>query len=249
MLSQNRSGLDEQHRARQQRPPKVNVPNQAVSEENYSGPGTAKYLELRRFKAAGKAKGPQPSSTVDGVSAEAEFDFQSSNARFDKESFIRDLTSPRDAQDPSDAQASDSVQNPSPTASQPKTTKYDKTASFFDNISLDRDERGRRENRRGQNEETFGSMATGYTATNFRRHVNRGRRGKSGNQDGTTPFSPIRRNDQQSPKPSRSPNNGGRKGRSRRGRRGHRSNVDSATGRNSNPSSVQSAAVNNPQSL
>ncbi|CEO94851.1 Sm domain-containing protein [Plasmodiophora brassicae] len=149
-------------------------------DQTYSGPGTVSYLQSHRFK---NQSAPNASADLSGV----EFDIQSSNARFDKASFVKALQSPTPPAD--DHKADDDTlapaASPARTSDIAMTKKYDKSSSFFDDISLDRDERARPdENRRGRNEETFGTIAAGYSGSRYHRNGRNRRRGGGDGRDG-----------------------------------------------------------------
>eukprot|EP00474_Spongospora_subterranea_P009988 CRZ10446.1 hypothetical protein [Spongospora subterranea] len=130
----------------------------------------------------------QPSDAV----IDNEFDIQSSNARFDKESYVKNVYN-------SQISGVDGVEDRNAGSTQiskeSEVKRYCK-ASFFDDLSRDRDVHHRtNDNNRERNQETFGSLAADYSRPNFHQFGNRGRHKTSRtNQSGHRNIRPTENN-------------------------------------------------------
>lgn len=148
--------------------------------EDYSGPGTGGFLHLRRKKQAD-----------DGPAPDGEFDFQDSNARFDKEQYLTAVNKAKDDDGDADAAEGEDPEVAALGFSMEQVAQikpaYDKTKSFFDEISTDRDSRSNgysMAQEKRTNVETFGDSAQSYRSFDYRRQRKGGGKGKGGHRGG-----------------------------------------------------------------
>lgn len=135
-------------------------PQQVDASKPFDGPGTGSFLKRGKDK-------PDNAEALSG-----EFDFQSSNARFDKDQFLSTLSK---AQQPEQEPAPESLEGLGLALESIVKIKpaYDKTKSFFDEISTDRDNPTQYKEK-VSNVETFGESAQSYRSFDYRRGRGRG---------------------------------------------------------------------------
>mmetsp|Transcript_2075 Transcript_2075/g.4842 ORF Transcript_2075/g.4842 Transcript_2075/m.4842 type:complete len:180 (+) Transcript_2075:227-766(+) len=128
---------------------------------------------------------PQPQPQMNPRMME-DFDFEQSNARFNKDGLVQELKKPEEAPAAEGAEEGQEAVAKEPEFDAPAGKAYDKTKSFFDCISceaLDRRQEGGAGKRRSMAEqrkvdvETFGAMSLEHRGHGRGRGRGRGRRG------------------------------------------------------------------------
>jgi protein LSM14 len=154
-----------------------------------------------RYSAHGNVNPTANSSSANRVQIpNSDFDFETSNAKFNKDSTVKEVTHPHEEEQVIDHSA---VQDEEEVIIPPADDYYNKTRSFFDNISCEAKERSEQgnnkygDNRRSKfheerklNVETFGQASVdqgrhrGYRGRGGHHRGNRGRGGYRGGRGG-----------------------------------------------------------------